>query len=132
MVVHVLIDVKICCRRSVKAGQKFIHDNKQFHLSRFVDEFFLHLLFEFFAPFYRLCRRLVEPISEHFLVNLEFAQLLRHSFAALLALNVGVRRIVRGDNRALPFEIGFIEQFVKFARLVDAAGDKKSVSVAAR
>ena len=96
-----------------------------------LDEALLHLLLELLDLVHRRVFRLVEVRREHLAVDVVLAQLLGQPFAGLLALDVGGRRPVGGDDRALARQIGLLEHLEEAAGRVDAAGDEQRVAVAA-
>ena len=88
---HVLVDIQIRCGRGIEACEELIHDDEEFQLAGFLDEPRLRLLLELLDLVHGRFGRFIEPLGEHFPVDIKLPQPLREAFTALLALNL------RGD-----------------------------------
>ncbi|MNE14656.1 hypothetical protein D3C80_1075440 [compost metagenome] len=99
MVTHLLVDVEVGRGRRVEAGQQLVHHDEQAHLPWLLDETLLHLLLEGLRVF----------VAQHLVVDGVLTQLLGQPFTGCLALDVGRRWLVAGDDGALVTHARFAE-----------------------
>ncbi|MNF75440.1 hypothetical protein D3C84_575040 [compost metagenome] len=99
VVAHLLVDVEVGRRRCVEAGQQLVHHDQQAHLPRLFDEALLDLFLEDFRVF----------VAQHLVVDGVLTQLLGQPFTGCLALDVGRRWLVAGDDGALVTHARFVE-----------------------
>ena len=121
MISHRLINIQISGMRSIKACQQLVHHDQQFHLFRLLDKLFLDLFFE--------CLRVFS--TQHFHIDL----VLLHSLSLAIipyrfGANIAHRRLVRSHDGALPLQLGLLEQFIEFARLIDTASHQHGIASA--
>ena len=118
MVSHRLINIQISGRRSIKACQQLVHHDQQFHLFRLLDKLFLDLFFK--------CLRVFS--TQHLHVDL----VLLHSLGLAIitygfSANITHRWFVRSHDGALALQLGLLEQFIEFARLIDTASHQHGI-----
>ena len=110
MISHRLINIQISGRRSIKACQQLVHHDQQFHLFRLLDKLFFDLFFKCFWVF----------STQH--LHVDFVLFHRLGLAIItygFSANIAHRRFVRSHDGALPLQLGLLEQFIEFARLVN-------------
>ena len=89
MILHLLVDVEVRCRGRIEARQQLVHDDQQLHLPRFFDELLFDRLLEILDSVHGLVFGFVEPVGEHFAVDVVLPQLLGQALAGLFAFDVG-------------------------------------------
>src|ERR1019366_1542920 len=130
VIAHLLVDIEICCRRRIKAGQELVHHDQQLHLAWLFDELLFHFLLEGLNLIRRSFLRLVKPLRKHPSIYVELAQSLCQPFAALFALDLCGIRPIRGNNCAFAFQVRLLEKLVELASLVDASGNQECTPAA--
>ena len=129
VVPHLLVDVEVGGGRRIEAGEQFVDDDEQFHLPRLFDEALFDLFLELLDLVHGRLFGFVEVGGQHLAVDLVLVDLFGLPFAALLAFDVGGRRLVGGDDRALARQIALLEHLEEAAGRVDAVANKKGVPV---
>ena len=119
MVSHRLINIQISGRRSIKACQQLVHHDQQLHLFRLLDKLFFDLFFKCFWVF----------STQH--LHVDFVLFHRLGLAIItygFSANIAHRRFVRSHDGALPLQLGLLEQFIEFARLIDTTSHQHGIT----
>jgi hypothetical protein len=117
VIAHLLVDVEIGGRWRIKTGQELVYNDQKLHLPWLLDELLLNFFLKRFWVF----------AAEHLIVYVVPFQLLGHSFASFLALDIRWRRFVRRNDSAPVKSLGD-DQFIEFTCLIDATRHKHGIA----